>query len=56
MLAVIGRRSVEETPWAYSPTPMAGAHAGEARRVRLQPYREWGNRGRETMRVFLPTA
>lgn len=22
--------------------------------VRLQPYREWGNRGKGTMRVFVP--
>ena len=56
VLAAISRRSVEEVPWAYSPTPMAGTHTGEARRVRLQPYREWGNRGPGTMRVFLPTA
>src|SRR5699024_4928046 len=56
VLATIAQRTVEEKAWAYTSNPASGASLGTPRRVRLQPYREWGNRGAGTMRVFLPTA
>lgn len=52
--ALLARRAVEEKGWAYASDPAAGAQVGPSRRVRLQPYREWGNRGAGTMRVFMP--
>ena len=54
VLASLARRAVEEKGWAYASDPAAGAQVGPSRRVRLQPYREWGNRGAGTMRVFMP--
>lgn len=56
VLATIAQRTVEEKAWAFTSNPASGASLGTPRRVRLQPYREWGNRGAGTMRVFLPTA
>jgi DUF1680 family protein len=56
VMATITRRRVQERPWAYSPAPVQVPGVEEPRQVRLQPYREWGNRGPGTMRVFLPTA
>ena len=55
VLATIAQRTVEEKAWAYTSAPASGTSLGTPRRVRLQPYREWGNRGAGTMRVFLPT-
>ncbi|MGO1567873.1 MAG: glycoside hydrolase family 127 protein [Brachybacterium sp.] len=54
VVATIIRRTVEEKAWAYTSTPAAGTALEAPRKVRLQPYREWGNRGAGTMRVFLP--
>ncbi|MGO1200458.1 MAG: glycoside hydrolase family 127 protein [Dermabacteraceae bacterium] len=56
VFATIVRRIVEESPWAYSSEPDEGVSHGEPRQVRLLPYRDWGNRGAGTMRVFLPTS
>lgn len=56
VVATIARLSVEEQPWAYSADPYEGVSKGEPRQVRLQAYRNWGNRGAGTMRMFLPTA
>ncbi|AXK46745.1 glycoside hydrolase family 127 protein [Brachybacterium saurashtrense] len=55
VLATISRRSVVERPWPYVATTAPVLPTGGSRQVRLQPYREWGNRGAGTMRVFLPT-
>jgi len=55
VLATLARRTVDEKAWAYASRPTEGAQVSEPHRVRLQPYREWGNRGAGTMRVFLPT-
>lgn len=54
--ASISTRSVEETDWPYGPRAGEGEATGQFRQVRLQPYREWGNRGKGTMRVFVPVA
>lgn len=54
VFASLARRTVEEKGRAYASDPAAGAQVGPSRRVRLQPYREWGNRGAGTMRVFMP--
>ena len=56
VMATIARRNAEERSWAYSPAPAQVPDTEGSRQVRLQPYREWGNRGPGTMRVFLPTA
>lgn len=56
VVATIARYIVEESPWAYSSEPDEGVSRGDASQVRLQPYRDWGNRGAGTMRVFLPTS
>lgn len=54
--ATLARRDVAERAWAYTSDPADGADVADAGRVRLTPYREWGNRGAGTMRVFLPTS
>ncbi len=55
VVATLARRTVAEKAWAYASDPAAGVELEESRTVRLQPYRDWGNRGAGTMRVFLPT-
>jgi len=55
VFAALARRTVEEKAWAYASDPAAGVQVSAPRRVRLLPYREWGNRGAGTMRVFVPT-
>lgn len=54
VVATIGLRTVEDVAWSYASNPAAGIALEDARTVRLQAYREWGNRGAGTMRVFLP--
>jgi DUF1680 family protein len=49
----IGVRDDDAGTWPYGPATPAGA---PAREVRLVPYRDWGDRGPSTMRVWLPTA
>lgn len=55
VFASIGRRHPEDRAWAYSGDAVDGTGVEAVRRVRLQPYRDWGERGAETMRVFVPT-
>ena len=56
VLATLARRTIEEKAWAYASDPAPGVQVSDPRRVPLVPYREWGNRGAGTMRVFVPTA
>lgn len=55
VLATIGRRRTPDRAWAYSDDAVDGTGVEAVRRVRLQPYRDWGERGAGTMRVFVPT-
>lgn len=55
VVAIFAHRTLAEKSWAYASDPAAGTTLEAPRRVRLQAYREWGNPGAGTMRVFLPT-
>lgn len=56
VVAVVAEHAADETDWPYSSHSRPAPSTGVARPVRLQPYREWGNRGPGTMRVFIPVA
>lgn len=51
ILLRVGVRASEEASWPYGD---AVDPVVEETRVRLIPYREWGNRGPSTMRVWIP--
>ena len=52
VLLALAVRDTGDAPWPYG-TP--AAPAPPATHVRLVPYRDWGNRGPSTMRVWIPT-
>ncbi|APX32148.1 hypothetical protein BH708_04755 [Brachybacterium sp. P6-10-X1] len=54
VLATVGRRRTSDRPWAYGEDAADGADVEDTRRVTLQPYRDWGEGGAGTMRVFIP--
>ncbi|MCK6080236.1 glycoside hydrolase family 127 protein [Microbacterium sp. EYE_5] len=48
----VGVRDAGSAPWPYGDPDASGVAPAS---VRLVPYRDWGNRGPSTMRVWLPT-